>query len=207
MNDLQFFVYPDGKGNPTLLKFEFVEDVSFPFNQSYFIRIVCASYLLLVFVGGISCKSVFYFYLRSLDTKRNPVNKLIWVDLTNSLVAGSFNLPVSALAMLLPMSLKSLFGDLFCLWFPLSGLILLTGSSIWSCLIAVFRILYIKKHNWVKYTVGENNLSVLLLIAGISLQMLTTFLLFFFDDESVQTKLCSQLSLQDLEIWTLYKVL
>jgi hypothetical protein len=49
------------------------------------------------------------------------------MDQLSGVVFGTFNLMFGSAALILPMSLRSLLGSLFCDWAPLAGCINLTG--------------------------------------------------------------------------------
>ena len=145
-------------------------------------------------------------YLQAAETRSNPINSLIWIDQLNGIVFGTFNLVYGTVGLVLPMSLRSQFGQQFCDWIPLAGCINLTGYIIWSALIAIYRILYIKAQNWVKYGVGERRLLCICITAGVSLQLFLSIGIFYFDDESLVGKVCSHYSAEDLQVLQLYKV-
>jgi hypothetical protein len=68
---------------------------------------------------------------------------------------------------------------------------MLTGSFIWTCAIAVYRILCIKAQTWVKEKIGEKSLLAIFVVFGLFLQFSLTFILFVFDDQvSIQKSFC-----------------
>ena len=186
--------------------FSYFEDFPFPLSMPYSLRVIFGIYLILIIIGGLTCRKMILQYLQAPDTKSNPINSLIWMDQLNGIVFGTFNLVYGAVVLVLPISLKSIFGQQFCDWIPLAGCINLTGYIIWSCLIAIYRILYIKAQKWVKYGIGERRLLVVCITVGLSLQLCLSLGIFYFDDESLVAKVCSHYSAEDLQILHLYKV-
>ena len=77
---------------------------------------------------------------------------------------------------------------------------------VWSCSIALFRVIYIKANQWVKFVVGERRLLHLILLFGSLLQAFFTYLLFIKGDETNVSKWCSRMSAADFEILNDYYV-
>ena len=69
-----------------------------------------------------------------------------------------------------------------------------------------FRILYIKKQNWVKYHIGEQRLLVLVLIIGGITNLVTAFVLVQHDHQSLLSKICHHYSETNLELINQYQV-
>ncbi len=75
-----------------------------------------------------------------------------------------------------------------------------------SCLLAIYRILYIKAQNWVKNKAGEKRLLRIFLIFGLLLHGSVSYLVFQVDDESVMAKMCNHQTEEDIEILRNYNV-
>ena len=190
----------------TPLIFNFTEDFPFPLSMKYPVRVTFGIIILLIIIGGLACRRMILKYLRSPDAKLNEINSLIWIDQICSLVFGTFNLIYGSITLILPVSLRSIMGSQFCDWIPLGPCINLTGNIIWSTLIAVYRILYIKAQNWVAYKVGTKLLLKLLIFYGFFLQLALSMAIFYFDDESLVGKICNHFTSDDLEIFQEYRV-
>ena len=203
-----FFTWQDpaNRTQRDILSFHFANDMLFPLSIAYHWRLVCALYYLIIICAGIVFRSVILRYLTDQDTKSTPINWLIWLQQLNGLFAGTFNLSVVFTVLILESSLKSLLGDQVCHWLPLSGCINLVGYLVWSCLIAIYRILYIKAQDWVKFTIGERRLLVIILIFGLLLHGSIAGTMFYHDDENITGRACSHYSVKDLEITLDYKV-
>ena len=128
-----------------------------------------------------------------------------WYQLSG-IIFGTFNLSFASTVLILKVSLKSLFGSSFCNVVPLAGCINLTGYIIWSSLVAIYRILYIKAQNWVKYRVGERRLLRYFIVLGLLLQTVLSIVIYYFDDESLVSKACNHFSAEDVEILQQYHV-
>ena len=92
------------------------------------------------------------------------------------------------------------------MWFPLIPVVVLTGSVVWSCLLAIYRILYIKCETFVKFGIGERRLFKLFVFLGFTLQAGSTFILFLSDEENLTVKICNHYTTEDIKIMQIYKV-
>ena len=79
-------------------------------------------------------------------------------------------------------------------------------GSIWTCLTAMYRVLYIKGPNWIKCKIGEKSFLYTILILGLCLILSLASLLVFADEESLTLKLCNHQARTYLEILNSYKV-
>ena len=140
-----FYAY-FSSGKRELISVDFIDDLPFPLNLSQNVRIGIAICIVVILIGGLLLKKIIFDYLRSPDTHLNPINLLIWVDLTFGAIAFIFPEPIS-----------KILGQGFCDWVPLFGCLNVTGSIIWRCQLAVLRILFIKAQDWVKSTVIQDH--------------------------------------------------
>jgi hypothetical protein len=83
----------------------------------------------------------------------------------------------------------------------------LSGATVWSCLIAVYRILYIRAQNWVQSHFGDKTFLSILLVCGLAISFVLSCLLAFFDHEGVNIKLCTQLTTEGIDILQTLKVI
>ena len=74
-----------------------------------------------------------------------PINSLIWIDQLNGLNLAYCLLTRMAF-IVSPVPLSSLLGQNFCKFSCFVAYLYITGSFVWSCFIAVYRVLYIKSH-------------------------------------------------------------
>jgi hypothetical protein len=80
------------------------------------------------------------------------------------------------------------------------------GNISWSCLIAIYRVLYLKAQTWVKFQIGENRLLLLFIILGLSVTLSFGFLLVVIDEESITLKFCNHHDYTYLDILNYHKV-
>jgi hypothetical protein len=193
------------KGTIVIHFSDIVDSLPFPQNLPYTGKLIVGIYYLAIVFIGLLLRKIIFTYMVKSDHRNSPINTLFWIDQLNSLSFG-LTLAVMAFAFLLPQPLREIFGDGFCNWIPITGCFYMLGQVLWGCFIAVYRILYIKAHKWVKFKVGENNLLKIFLILGFVLQITSSFLLFYFDNESIQSKTCNQYSGKKLEILLMYQV-
>ena len=70
------------------------------------------------------------------------INYLIWLDQLNGILQG-ISILLKCIEISLPVPLSAFVGAEFCRWVDLPGSFYLTGSYVWSCFTAVYRILCI----------------------------------------------------------------
>ena len=196
----------NGQNESLEIHFGPVNSLPFPQSLPTIPRIFVGIFLLAIVLVGIVLRKLIFSYLLKSDTKNSPINTLFWVDQLNGLSFCSV-IGILGIAVILPQSLKDLLGDLFCDWIPATGCFYLIGQSLWGCIIAVYRILYIKAYNWVKYKIGEKRLLWIFLTTGILIHLIIGFCLFLFDDESLIGKVCNQYSGKELEIQLMFQVI
>jgi hypothetical protein len=87
------------------------------------------------------------------------------------------------------------------------GQLYLAGATVWSCIIAVYRVLHIKAQQWVKDHFEDTNFLKVLLSVGLLANFALSFLLAFYDNEGVNQKLCTRFSSKDIGILLQIKVI
>ena len=192
MDDLAFFNDPNFKFLPIS------DSLPFPLNQSFIFQSCIFSFLLLNLFSGLKIRIQILNFLRDNETKNNPINKFIWVDQLNGLVLG-LNIVYTMTCIILPFPISDLIGHEICNFADIFGCLYLAGSSVWSCTIAIYRILYLKATTFVNYGIGEKNLIVLLFSVGFFTVLVTSFFISFID-KGIGYRLCTHHSKQELEI-------
>ena len=199
------FLVPEDAPMPIFLTY-FQTTPPFPLNLHYNLRVLVAGWLLVVLSCGLKVRLIMYQYLCNSDTKFNPINRLTYVHLLSGTFLGSSNLTFGIASILLPEPLSSYYGEETCGWMNLSGSLNLNGYIIWTTLIAICRIMYIKAQNWTKYKLGEKRLFSVFLSIGLCLQLCLSIAYSYYDDANMLWKLCSHHSQEDIETLQLYKV-
>ena len=178
----------------------------FPLNLYYNLRVLVAAWLLAVLICGLKVRHIMYKYLCSSDTKFNPINGITYVHLISGTFLGSSNLTFGIASILVSEPLSSYYGEKTCDWMNLSGSLNLHGYIIWTTLIAICRILYIKAQSWIKYKLGEKRVLAVFLSFGLCLQLCLSIIYSHFDDANMLWKMCSYHSQEDIETLQYYKV-
>ena len=204
-----FFAHDNSGKGPNLSQndFNYTMDLPFPLSLPYLLRMIFGAYHLVIMTGGLLFRKIILQYIHAPETRTNMINSLIWFEQLNGAIFGSFNLILAAVLLMLRSSLRDNLGNHFCNWIPLAGCINLTGGYVWSCLIAIYRIFYIRAQQWVKYKIGEQKLLALFITMGFFMQLLLSVTIFYFDDESLVSKACNHFSADDLEVMLQYKVI
>ena len=160
----------------------------FPLYLNCGFKMLISAFLLLTFYHGIKHRMIIFGYLKTVDTYR-PMNTLIWFDQINGLLLG-FGILFKIFAILSPIPLSNVFGADFCPLIAFPGCMYTVGKIVWSCFIAIFRILYIKAQNWLKFSVGEKSLLYAMLLFGVTLGLSVALLLVRFDNKNAIKKIC-----------------
>ena len=147
---LSFFDYDEQHNNTlyTFLPFSQTNGLPFPLYLNFPWKIIISSIQLCVLFVGIKLRVIILRYMLSIEARR-PVSCLIWIDQ----ISGSFlgiGLIFKIILILSPVPLGHLMGESFCDWLTLPGCLYIVGATLWSSLIAFFRIVYIKAQNWLK---------------------------------------------------------
>ena len=161
--------------------------------------------LLVTLVFGAKLRLKIISYIKSPETKLGPINYLIVLDQINGLfLAGSIVMRITFLISPEPMS--KVVGDYFCNVANTFGAVYIAGSYLWSCCIALFRVLFVKAQDCLKEKFGVKNLLIVMIFFGVAQIFPFSILLLLFDNENSTFKLCSHISNTDLEILDAYKV-
>lgn len=172
------------------------EELPFPLNTDYSVRISICAYLLITLVLGLILRFKIFVYLGSVDLKQNKINLLIFFDQLNGLLLGCVIL-FTLICTALPWPLISISSLDWCNWGDVFGCIYLAGYGAWSAVIGLFRIAYIRSNLCVK-NYGENKFLFLLVVYG----LLSFYLgiIFAYFDKGLGFKLCSHYSAEDVEV-------
>ena len=182
------------------------DNLTFPLSLPYIWRVVFATYNLFILISGLKIRHIILKFLHSQDTKVNKINKLIYFNLLSGTLFGTFNIIIAVAAILMTNPLSVVINEHLCLLNKLSASFSVHGSYIWSCLIAIGRILYIKAQNWIKYKIGESNLFGVLFMVGLSIQIFLSIYISYVDDGGSAWKICTQYSQENIDAINDYRV-
>ena len=121
-----FEQFPDSVGYPA------------PLNQSLTTRVVIFLLLFINLALGLKIRAKVIKNLQSSDLKRNPINYFFWLDQINGGFLG-LNVIFALAAIATPFPISNIIGYELCNWADLFGCYYLSGSSFWSCGMALFR--------------------------------------------------------------------
>jgi hypothetical protein len=135
-----------------------------------------------------------------------PINQLIWIDQANGILLG-IALFGKMIFILTPLPFDEIFGSQFCDWSDLPGCTYLVGSFIWSSLIAIYRVIYIKAQNWIKNVVGEKRLLRIFMGIAFSFYIPASLWLAMYDYRSSSEIMCYRRSNEETLILLTYQVI
>ena len=190
-SSLAFFLHQNG--STVVFAQDFHSTLPFPLCLPYLWRVLVAECrLLFVLIFGLRYRQIMFKFLCNSDTRANPINRLIYIDLLSGTIFGFVNLLLAIAAILMTNPLSVVFNKHLCILNKTSAGFSIHGSYIWTCLIAICRIAYIKAQSWMKNRLGENNLFVILCIIGLSTQTFLSLFTYNFDDGGLAWKICTQ---------------
>jgi len=173
-------------------------------SASLFFRLCCSTFLLLVILTGLKYRLIIIKYLLSPTTKANAVNRLIWIEQ----IVGML-IPVNAIfwivALLSPQPIGKVFGKSICIVFNALGNFRVAGSTIWSCAIAIYRMLCIRAQGLMNRKSRERMVFACLTSFGLISHLLFTIFLIK-SDNSVAKRLCFNTTAFDQQSILAYQV-
>ena len=182
------------------------DNLTFPLSLPYIWRVVFATYNLFILISGLKIRHIILKFLHSQDTKVNKINKLVYFNLLSGTLFGTFNLIIAIAAILMTNPLSVTFNENVCILNKLAASFSVHGSYIWTCLIAICRILYIKAQNFIKYRIGEGNLFCILFTISLSILTILSIIVANIDDGGSSWKICTQHSQENIDAINDYKV-
>ena len=182
----------------TIFLKDFTTTLPFPLYLPYFVKVAIALGLVLILIVGLRSRTIIFQFICHQNTNANPINKLTFTHLISGTVFGSINLIFAIAAILMAEPLSSILTENSCYLNKAAASFSIHGSYIWTCLIAICRILYIKAQNWIKYKMGEENMFALLLFVGLSIQTVLSLFVPYFDTSGIFWKLCTHHSQEDM---------
>lgn len=174
------------------------KSLPFPLNTGLVPRMVITLYLALSLLFGGVLRSEILRFIKSLSIRENPINLFTWYD---QLFGGfmGLNIMYTLVVIHLPFPLASVIGEEACNWTDLMGTLYLVGQAVWSCLIAVSRILLIKNPNFFKKGIKESNFAFCFTLAG-HIFIITCAGVFASYDKGTLYKLCTHRSVEGLRM-------
>jgi hypothetical protein len=177
-----------------------------PLNFPTIWKLILSILLLVILVLGTRMRVAIISYINSPESTLGAINYLIWIDEINGALLG-ISIVVRIVFILYPYPISSQLGSYFCGVTEFIATAYIMGMTTWGCYIALFRVLFIKVHAWLKNCIGVGNFLWLLLTVGVLQNIVITALALYADDESIVKRFCNHLSIKDLEILDDYQVI
>ena len=145
------------------------------------IKITIILALIIAIIVGSCFKCVLFKGIFSKNSPNHgwmdrPINVLIFVSALIHSITSILTSIHLILILWIDEPLLALFGPFYCFLLPVVGEIGIFYQAIGSFGICIYRMMYIKLNNFVKYQIGEKNLLWIILIFSLSVNSLITFL-------------------------------
>ena len=170
----------------------------FPVNQSLFCRLLISAVLVYVLVLGCKKRLLIAAYLKSPEVKLNPPNVLFCLDQVN----GIFMVPMFLFFFLintLSEPLSELTHPKVCAIAELIGGLYISGTIVWRCHIAIFKLLCVKGQRWLKRA-GANKILAIQVAVGLTIMVTSCVGMINGDKDSFLKRSCFHKMSTDLEI-------
>jgi len=176
----------------------FISSAPFPLNTEPTVRLFVVLYLLVILISGCSLRHKILRFTSTLSVKDNPLNIFVWQDQLNGLFLMA-NIMYTLTTILLSYPLSSFVGDELCNFADMIGILYITGQTVWSCLIAIYRLMLIKYQNSFNYGIKDMKFLTSLLLFGHCL-IIASSAVGAYVDKGLLYKLCTHYSVEDLNI-------
>ena len=194
----------------TFLNFQaFAEEsdsLPFPLNLNIFCRWIISALLVAIFVQGMRLRLKIVSYIRSPDTKLNETNILFCLDQANGLFLAIM-ISCAIIFLLLTEPAAKVIDPKLCYLNGASQGMYLSGTFIWRCCIAIYRVLFIKGHKWLTDKIGMNSLLTLMIAVGLVLMTGFSMVSVTSDPYSYSKRICNHWSDNAVDIIKTYQVL
>jgi hypothetical protein len=192
------FIHDEEESFVTTLKpFSHVNSLPFPLKTDLTTKLILWGFLICNFKIGFVLRLKIFKYIKSVDLKENPINYFMWNDQMNGIFLG-LNILYTSTVLFLPFPLSNFIGVEACNWADIIGAIYVAGQTVWSCFMAIYRVVFIKCPRFVK-TIGNSNFVVALTTCGYGI--ILSFAAFFsYHDKGILYKMCTQYSAEEVMI-------
>jgi len=153
---------------------------------------------------GLKYRLITIKYLLSPSTKANAINRLIWIEQIVGMLIP-VNVTFWIFSLLSPQPIGKVYGKSICIIFSALGNFRVAGSTIWSCSIAVYRMLCIRAQGLMKRKSRERIVFACLISFGSIFQILFPIFLMK-SDNGAPTRLCFNTTTYEHESIFAYQV-
>jgi len=166
MDSQQIFISLDNQTFISIFKpLSKADSLPFPLNAEFPTTVLMTLYLSLNLIFGCMLRAKILLYAKSLNIKDNPINVFIWYDQLSGIFMA-MNIAYTLTLLHLPFPLVSITGESICNWTDLMGNLYLMSQAVWSCFIALYRMLYIKFQRLFQNGIKESRFAIVLSIIG-----------------------------------------
>ena len=162
------------------VKFSDAERLPFPLNQPILLQNALVASLALNLLIGIKIRVKIVKYLQSVEIEKNPINYFFWLDQINGAFLG-INITLTLIALLTPFPIKDIIGGELCNWIDIFGCVYLTGTSVWSFNIALYRILIMKVKGFESHSNTKYKALVIMTLLGLLILIIPSSLAAYYD--------------------------
>lgn len=177
----------------------------FPLYLDTYSKIVLLLFGIMVLAFGSRLRILTLQYLHMSNRRNNPINQLIWMDQLSGMCLGIHTLLFLFVAMTQEPEM-TMINPSVCFWLPSFGNFYITGSTIWSALIALARTFYTKPNNVFIRRLGERKLLRVILNCGQVLHLFFWGSIMLTERNGVLAKMCLRFSNEDREIFETFQV-
>jgi len=181
------------------------EGLPFPLYLPIQFKVAISASLLFSVLVGLKFRLIIFSFLRSPENSLGPINYLIWIYEVNGLIY-SFVVVVRIALIHSAVPLNTIFGNNFGHIVGFMGCCYKAGSSMWSFLIALYRIIFILPQNWLAKTVGAKRLLKGFIWIGALQVTILSYIFNEFDVKGSIIKSSFHLSSADMDILISYEV-
>jgi len=180
------------------------KSLPFPLNLDFVWRLLISAFMVAILVQGTRLRLRIASYIQSSDTKMNENNVLFCMDQINALfLAISLACCISFNLLSVPAAAIS---DQLCHLNEISHGLYLSGTIIWRCYIAVFRVLFVKARSWLTEKMGATRLLVLMILSGLALMIGFSIALMMLDPYNYAKRNCFRWSDEAVDIMRSWQV-
>jgi len=201
METLHFFVTLDNITTETTSNFwplSHHESLPFPLNAEYHNKVIIIIYLLTNLIFGSILRFNIILFTHSMNGSGNPINLFIWYDQLNGIFMA-INIVYTITVLNVPFPLSSIIGDGVCNWADLIGSFYLFGQTVWSCFIAIYRMVYISFQRL--FTCGIRTSKFVLGLSWLChVFVISSAVTAAYCDKGILYKMCTHHSVEEIDI-------
>ena len=178
----------------------------FPLNLNVIWRWLISAILAGIFVQGVRLRLKIVAYIKSPDTKLNETNILFCLDQVNGLFLAIM-ITCGIIFIILTEPAAKVIDPNICYFNGANQGLYMSGTFIWRCFIAIYRVLFIKAQRWLTGKMGASKMLGLMLAIGLIFMIGFTIVSVTSDRYSYSKRNCNRWSDNTLDIIKTYQVI